>query len=81
MPTGSRSTQAQGEVEAKVVAAIRSTLAERAVTQSAVAEAAGMSEAQLSRILSGVKTARFSEIAALCDALGLRLSDVVRAVE
>ena len=40
-----------------------------------------MSEAQLSRILSGVKTARFSEIAALCDALGLRLSDVVRAVE
>lgn len=81
MPTGSASTKPQGATEAQALAVIRRVMADQGMTQATLAAASGMSPSQLTNVFKGLKTARFSEVAAMCDALGLRLSDVLAEVE
>lgn len=49
---------------------------EKKVTQGALAEAAGVSQSQVSRILSGERPVTLHELLAMLDRLGLRLEDV-----
>lgn len=64
-----------------MLAIVRDEMKAQGVTQRALAAAAGISPAQVTRIFNGSKTARFSEVAAMCEALGLRLSDVLAQAE
>ena len=79
MPTGRASTKPQGALEVAMLTIILRAMAEQGVTRDALARAAGMSPSQLTNVFKGSKTARFSEIAGMCEALGLRLSDVAEA--
>ena len=50
---------------------------ESGLTQRAVGAAAGISQSQVSKLLRGVRVPDVDELAALCEALGVQLLDVV----
>jgi transcriptional regulator with XRE-family HTH domain len=54
--------------------AVRAALWERGETQADLARRAGLSEAMLSRILSGRRTASLESADAILDALGLEVA-------
>ena len=81
MPTGSTSTKPQSSIEAQVLVILQRVMAERSVTRAALAHDSGIHPSQITNMFKGVKTARFFEVAAMCDALGLRLSDVLAEAE
>ena len=50
----------------------------RGLSQVALGARVGLSQPQLSKMLRGEKAVTVTELARLCDALGLRLSDLMR---
>lgn len=73
----------QSPVERLVLQAIRDELERRqgsdGLTQNQLAAKAGMSPSQLSNVLNAKgKSARFSEVVALADALGVDLLEIIR---
>ncbi|WP_164884546.1 helix-turn-helix domain-containing protein [Leucobacter muris] len=53
----------------------------KSLTQRAVAEAAGMSEAQYSRAVRGLKVFSLEQLDAVCSAVDESISDVIREAE
>ena len=81
MPTGHTSTQQQTPTEVRTLAIIQRAMADAGMTRAALASASGIHPSQVTNMFKGTKTARFFEVAAMCDALGLRLSDVLAEAE
>ncbi|GAB3884397.1 hypothetical protein GCM10028802_33280 [Terrabacter terrigena] len=50
----------------------------RGIGQAQLAEAVGVSQSQVSRILAGKRPATLNELLALCEAVGLPLSETAR---
>lgn len=51
------------------------------MSQNEVARRAGISVSQLSKVLTGSRTATLGEVIRLCEVLGLSVTDVVREAE
>lgn len=64
-----------------MLALLRALVAEKRGRQARVAEATGISQAQLSKYLSGQKSMTVGEFVAVCQALGLSASDVLTMAE
>lgn len=80
MPTGTRWGPSDDR-ERHVLAILRGLIAEKRGRQARIAEATGISQAQLSKYLSGQKSMTLGETIAVCEALGTSLSDVIRMAE
>ena len=64
--------------EKAVMARIAAAADERGLSQADLAEAAGVSQSQVSRLLAGKKPVTLTELLPMLTAVGLSLSDVAR---
>ena len=74
---GARSRNEPGRLSIALAAILSEAFDDSGKTQAEVAEAAGMSQSQLSKYLRAVRTLTADELDDLCAALGLSLVDVV----
>lgn len=76
MATGTRAApSADDTAVAKVLDGLR---VEQAMTQADLARAVAISQPQVSRMLAGRKPITMTELRMMCEALGVRMSDVLR---
>ncbi|QLD10856.1 helix-turn-helix domain-containing protein [Microbacterium oleivorans] len=75
MPTGK--TPVPGPLSRHIAVTISSEMRRRGLRQTDIAAEAGMSPSQLSRALSASKVFTVDQLAAVCRAVGLSLSEVV----
>lgn len=75
MATGTK--PAPGALSKEIAAILRAQMGRKQVVQARVAEAAGMSQPQLSGVLSEKKQLDIEQLDELCWALGLELREVI----
>ena len=74
---GARSRNEPGRLSVALAAILTEAFDDSEKTQAEVAEAAGMSQSQLSKYLRAVRTLTIDELDDLCRVLDLHLVDVV----
>lgn len=79
MPRGSRSTEPQHELTRTVLAYLRREQLRLGLSDTDLAQRAGVSRPMLSRYYTGHKVPTFNEVARLCEALSLSLGDALPA--
>lgn len=70
--------QAPASAELAMTTVIDEVRLERGLTQAQLADAAGISQPLVSRILAGERSATVTELIGLCSAIGLDLSELAR---
>ena len=79
MPTGSRPLPSP--LSQAIARILSEAISEAAASQRQIADSAGISPAQLSRVLNGLKVFTIDQLDAVCDALRLDLVDVIERAE
>jgi len=74
---GARSRNEPGRLSVALAAILSEAFDDSEKTQAEVAEAAGMSQSQLSKYLRAVRTLTLDELDDLCQVLDMQLLDVV----
>lgn len=77
VPTGTRQLPTS-PAEHRVLAAFRDAVDRSGRSQGSIAADVGVSQSQLSKLLRGERAFSFTEMTALADSLGVKLSDLVR---
>lgn len=79
MPSGSRPLPSP--LSLAIARLLNEAISESAASQRAIAERAGISPAQLSRVLNGLKVFTIDQLDAVCDAVGTDLVDLIERAE
>lgn len=79
MPSGAKTPP--GPFSKEIAAILRAQMARKQLNQIAVAAAVGISQTQLSGILNAKKHVDVEQLDAICEAIGLRLVDVLREAD
>lgn len=69
------------ELDKAVAAVLRGQVAIKDLKQTEIEKATGISQAQLSRMLNGLKIMSFPQLTAICDAIHVDLEDVIAAAK
>lgn len=72
---------ALGELAAVVNSLLRDRMLAQGLSQSRVAAGAGISQPQLSRLLSGSRDWELDVLSSVCQVLGTRASDIIAVAE
>lgn len=73
--------RAIGPLQAEIAADLRAHVARRQIIQSSLAEAANISQAQMSELLAGKKHMDIEQLDRICFAMDLKLRDVIERAE
>src|SRR5690349_71767 len=79
MPTGSKPKP--GTLTQHIAGVLRAEAARKRIGQTAIAEATGISQSQVSKYLAGKSSPNVDELEALCRAVGRRYLDVIAEAE
>jgi DNA-binding Xre family transcriptional regulator len=72
---------APSKLDKAVAAVLRGQVAIKDLRQTDIEKATGISQAQLSRMLNGLKIMSFPQLTAICDAIQVDLQDVIGAAK